>query len=494
MLKMIIKPLTAPVKLADLNFTNRLSKSCPHLFLKVQSTPLKNPHLLHLNHALLNQLEIDARESEKSSFIRFLNGDLDFEGILSAATYYSGHQFGYYVPRLGDGRALMLGEVKNSADQYFELQLKGAGPTPFSRMGDGKAVVRSSIREYLASAHLKALGVPTTEALAILHGSDDVYREESEKEAIVLRVSESFLRFGHFQYLDSIARDNSSNELESLLHFTIDHYFSEFADHPNRYVLFFQSVVKKTAKLFARWQSIGFCHGVLNTDNMSILGLTIDYGPYGFIEHLDLDHICNHSDHEGRYSFGNQPPIGLWNLEQLGASLKTFINEEDIKRTLGTYPQIFHLEYRRLLMEKLGLQKNLEDDEGFIRLTLNRLVSTRIDYTQFFRELSHFQTSGQVSFLKTEELETFLDLYRKRLEHEETSAEERKSRMLLINPKFILRNYMAQISIENYLDRPEILANMFKVLASPFEEWPEFEDWSKNVPEKYRHLTVSCSS
>lgn len=479
------------VKLADLNFTNRLYKSCPHIFVKVESTPLTHPVLLHVNRELLNRLEIDPRELEKSSFLRFLNGDLEFEGLIFSSSFYSGHQFGYYVPKLGDGRALMLGEIKTSKNEYFELQLKGAGLTPFSRMGDGKAVVRSSIREYLASAHMRALNIPTTEALAIIHGNDDVHREEIEKSAIVLRVAESFLRFGHFQYY---ANTKQVDELKKLVDTTIENYFNDFSDHSNKYILFFQSVVKKTAKLFASWQSVGFCHGVLNTDNMSIMGLTIDYGPYGFIDHLDLDHICNHSDHEGRYSFGNQPPIGMWNLEQLGEALTSLISEKDMQRTLATYPQIFHVEYRRLLKEKLGLSKNNESDEDFLKLTLNTLVSTKIDYTLFFRALSHYQITRELPFEKSPELNSFLERYQERLALEETTAVERQGKMLLVNPKFILRNYIAQIAIENYLEHPEILDNIYQVLSHPFDEWPEFEEYSKSAPTKYRNLSVSCSS
>jgi uncharacterized protein YdiU (UPF0061 family) len=488
---MTTQPHLNTVKLAELNFTNRLSSHCPFLFERVQSTPLKNPQLLHTNLAILSRLEIDPRELNKSSFTRFINADLDFDGLLFASTYYSGHQFGHYVPRLGDGRALMLGEIRSSQGVFFELQLKGAGLTPFSRMGDGKAVVRSSIREYLGSAHLSALGIPTTEALALIYGSDDVYREEIEKAAIVLRVSKSFLRFGHFQFF---AHHEFEDELKKLVDFSIDHYFKEFSDHSNRYVLFFQSVIKKTAKLFAAWQAVGFCHGVLNTDNMSILGLTIDYGPFGFIDHLDLDHICNHSDHEGRYSFGNQPPIGLWNLEQLGLALKTFINEEDRTRTLATYAQIFHIEYLRLLKEKLGLQKNVSDDDQFIKKTLNTLVMTRLDYTQFFRELSHYQTTKKLSFTKSKELDDFLSDYEERLSLEDSTAMERQFMMLAVNPKFILRNYLAQIAIENYQENPEVLAQIMEVLTHPFDEWCEYEEWSKSAPPKYKNLSVSCSS
>ena len=446
---------------------------------------------MHTNLELLNKLEIDSRELKKNSFLNFLNGDLEFEGLIFCSSYYSGHQFGHYVPRLGDGRAVMLGEVKTKEGLYYEMQLKGAGLTPFSRMGDGKAVVRSSIREYLASAHLKALNIPTTEALAIISGNDNVYREEIEKSAIVLRTAESFLRFGHFQYY---AHTDQNEELETLLNFTIDNYFTEISEHPNRHLLFFQTVVKKTAKLFASWQSIGFCHGVLNTDNMSMLGLTIDYGPFGFIDHFDLDHICNHSDHEGRYSFGNQPPIGMWNLEQLGIALTRFIKKEDLARTLETYPKIFHFEYRKNLKNKLGLNQNNSSDDELIKKMLNMLVVTKIDYTHFFRELSYYQTTQKLSFEQSIELSSFLLDYDARVLLEETSALNRQENMLKANPKFILRNYLAQMAVQNFQKDPNMMANLFEVLTHPFDEWPEFEEWSRSTPAQYKNFSVSCSS
>ncbi len=479
------------LKLADINFTNRLYKSCPHLFVKVKSSPIVHPVLLHTNTDLLNRLEIDPYEMEKASFVRFINGDLEFDGLFFGSSYYSGHQFGVYVPRLGDGRAIMLAELETSYGSHFELQLKGAGLTPFSRMGDGRAVVRSSIREYLASAHLKALGIPTTEALAIIHGQDDVYRETIEKSAIVMRVAESFIRFGHFEYY---AHTGQKAELSKLLHFVIDTYFSQFSGHQNQILLFYQEVVKRTAMLFARWQAVGFCHGVLNTDNMSILGLTIDYGPYGFIDDFDLDFICNHSDHEGRYSYGNQPSIGMWNLEALGRALSGFIKEEDLKRTLDSYPQLFHFEYRRLLREKMGLLQTLESDEELMREVLKMLSLTRLDYTQFFRALSHYQTSKLLPFEMSDELQNFMLQYDERLSKETSSAEERRANMLAINPKFVLRNWLAQQAIDHYETDPGLLARLFDILSSPFEEHEDISDWAMPAPIQYKNLCVSCSS
>ena len=476
-------------KLADLHYTNRLYKAAPFLFVKVVPTALTSPKILHVNSELLNQLGLDLSITDNPSFLRFLNGDLDFEGLFFGSSFYSGHQFGHYVPRLGDGRAVMMGEIKNEQGQYFELQLKGSGLTPFSRMGDGKAVVRSSVREYLASAHMRALSIPTTDALAIITGEDDVYREEIEKSAIVLRVAESFLRFGHFQYY---AHTNQPEELKNLVEFSIENYFSAYKDHPNRYVLFFQDIVKKTARLFARWQSVGFCHGVLNTDNMSILGLSLDYGPYGFINHFDQDHICNHSDHEGRYSLGNQPSIGMWNLQMLGIALGDLISEEDRKRTLETYPQIFLIEYRKLLLEKCGLYKLQDDDEDFLRSLLNMLVFTRVDYTQFFRALSRYVAGSKIlnGIEMSENLLDWLQQYEMRLSVEEVVESQRHLRMLQKNPKFILRNYLAQMAIDDL----SLVSKLYAVLSNPFDEWSEVEEWSHPAPIKYRNLSVSCSS
>lgn len=476
-------------KLADLHFTNRLYKSAPFIFAKVTPTALSNPKLLHVNLNMLHRLGLDESMVENPSFLRFLNGDLDFEGLFFGASFYSGHQFGHYVPRLGDGRAITITEIKNDFNEHFELQLKGSGLTPFSRMGDGKAVVRSSIREYLASAHMNALSIPTTEALAIITGSDDVRREEIEKSSIVLRVAESFLRFGHFQYF---AHTNQLEELKTLVEFAIENYFTTYKDHPNRYTLFFQDIVKKTAKLFARWQSVGFCHGVLNTDNMSILGLTLDYGPYGFINHFDQDHVCNHSDHEGRYSLGNQPSIGMWNLQMLGIALESLIPEDVRKRTLETYPQIFLVEYRRLLLDKCGLYKQHPEDEDFLRTLLNMLVFTELDYTVFFRSLSRYnKNSKKMDGIEVpENLLNWLDRYDARLALEETSEEDRHTKMLLVNPKFILRNYLAQMAIDDLA----LVPKMYEVMTNPFLEWSEVEEWAKPAPLNYRNLSVSCSS
>lgn len=472
-------------KLTDLQFTNRLYNECHFLFATVKPEPLARPRFIHVNKELMLRLDLDTALIETPSFLRFCNGDLEFEGLIFGSTVYAGHQFGQYVPQLGDGRAVMIGEIEVN-EKFYELQLKGSGRTPFSRRGDGKAVVRSSIREYLASAHLKALQIPTTEALSLIKGEDEVYREEVEKGAIVIRVAESFLRFGHFQYLSG-----EPEKLKALVEFCIDHYFKTFKDHPNRYVLFFQEIVKKTAKLFAQWQAVGFCHGVLNTDNTSIVGLTIDYGPFGFIEQLDLDHVCNHSDHEGRYSFGNQPEVGHFNLTCLAGVMTGLISERTLERTLQTYAPTFQFEYLHLLRRKCGLFKSFPEDEGLLRDLLNTLVVVQCDYTNFFRALSRYHIGDKLSYFgEDDRIKKWLRSYELRLEKETVSLQDRHAEMLNINPKFILRNYLAQMAIEN----ESLVGDLFKVLSNPFEEWTEHEEWAKPTPPDYKKLIVSCSS
>lgn len=476
------------LKINNLKFTNRLFTVMPEIFSVTAPTPLKNVKVTHLNQDVLDLLEIDIQSTKTPSFTRFLNADLDFDGLFFGASVYAGHQFGHRVPRLGDGRAITLCEIKNSKNSFFELQLKGAGLTKYSRMGDGKAVFRSSLREYLASAHLNALGVPTTLALSLTKGEDVVYRETMEPSAMVMRVAESFLRFGHFEYYFF---ENEMDELKKLVDFTIENYYGQHKDHENKYVLFFQEVVKKTAKLFAHWQAIGFCHGVLNTDNTSILGLTIDYGPFGFIDNYDQDFICNHSDHEGRYSLGNQPGIGMWNLDRLALCLSPFIEKEALERTLETYPPIFLYEYRRHLLEKCGLFKVQFEDENFLKLLLNMLVATKFDYTVFFRALARYEKgSRKLEGLDHELLSNWLGEYDQRLEVEELDQCARHEKMLKINPKFILRNYIAQMCLED----ESLIDTVFEILSAPFDEWESYSDWAGPAPVKYKNLSVSCSS
>lgn len=436
--------------------------------------------------------------------LKILNGE--DSSFTFYSTVYLGHQFGYFVPQLGDGRVAFLGESKLLLDQnIYELHLKGLGRTPFSRRGDGRAVFRSSLREYLASCYMDALGIPTTKAYALIDSKSTVYREEREWGALVLRGAESFLRFGHFEFL---YHHGYHNELEKLLDFTIEHYFSQFFTHPNAYALFYQEVIKRTAKLIAMWQSVGFCHGVMNTDNMSVLGLTLDYGPFGFIEKFDLGHICNHSDHEGRYAYGEQPLVAEWNLAKLGEALSPFINEDTRKMMLATFKEIFNLEYQRLMLRKLGLFKMHESDRELLQKLLNNLDKTKVDYTLFFRAISSESYATNVKKLclfdsDFESWKSFFSVLEIRLSFETHSLNERYDLMKKINPKFLLRNYLAEeiISLHKYhqdwKNRDVAILKtqkLLQVLKDPFSEHLELEELAQVTPKEYLNLEVSCSS
>lgn len=469
---------------------------------EIKASPLKEAAFF-LQHSELKKIEIFQNKTD-DEILKILNGE--DENSLFYATVYLGHQFGHFVPQLGDGRVAFLGESKNSQDQkIYELHLKGLGRTPFSRRGDGRAVFRSSLREYLASLYMEALGVPTTKAFALIDSKTTIYREEREWGALVLRGAESFLRFGHFEFL---YHHGHHKELEKILDFTLENYFPDFYSHPNGYALFYQEVIKRTAKLMALWQSVGFCHGVMNTDNMSVLGLTLDYGPYGFIEKFDLTHICNHSDHEGRYAYGEQPLIGEWNVEKFGLTLSPFVDEETRRMMLGTYKEIFNLEYQRLMLRKLGLFKMQANDREILQNLLNHLDLTKIDYHLFFRKLSFPDFCEKIKVLCLFEKDfdiwkNFFDQLEERLKSEDHSREERFKLMQEINPKFILRNYLAEQIIElhkfndDWKNRDLAILktkDLISVLSDPFSEHDKLSHLSLPTPKEYLHLEVSCSS
>lgn len=479
-------------------FRNEINFMCA----EIKAEPLEYAKFFTLS-PKLKKIDFFNNKTDEE-ILNILNGK--DESINFYATVYLGHQFGHFVPLLGDGRVAFLGESKNiDNNKYYELHLKGLGRTPFSRRGDGRAVFRSSLREYLASVYMEALGVPTTQAFALIDSKTTVYREEREWGAIVLRGAESFLRFGHFEFL---YHHGHHKELEKLLDFTLEQYFPNYFSHPNGYALFYQEVVKRTAKLIALWQSVGFCHGVMNTDNMSVLGLTLDYGPYGFIEKFDLAHICNHSDHEGRYAYGEQPIVGEWNLEKFGLTLSPFVDENTRKMMLATYKDIFNLEYQRLMFRKLGLFKIQGNDSDILQSLLTTLDQTKVDYHLFFRKLSfpdYREEIKKICLFETDfqQWSNFFDKLQSRLRLEDCSAEDRFNQMQKINPKFVLRNYLAEqiIELHKFTDewKNRDLAQkktyeLTSVLHDPFSEHVELEYLSQPTPKEYLHLEVSCSS
>ncbi|NMP30637.1 YdiU family protein [Thalassotalea sp. M1531] len=484
-----------------LNFDNHLLKHMPFQVRKVRPTPLVGSHIVAVSGDMLTELGLTKDDLHQTNFVEVFSGKALPEGGCHHAQVYAGHQFGQFVPQLGDGRAISLGEVKGSEFLRWDVQLKGAGQTPFSRMGDGRAVLRSCVREFLASEAMAALDIPTTRALSIIGSSQDVYREQVEKGAVMTRLAPSYIRFGHFEYW---FHHGKKSELNQLADYCLATYFPECLTEEKPHLAMLQKIVQSTAELIALWQVHGFAHGVMNTDNMSILGLTIDYGPFGFLDDYDPKFICNHSDHTGRYAFEQQPSIGLWNLNALAVTFSDWLSVQEITQTLSQYEPIFVRHYLQLMQKKLGFSHWQEDDQYVLGEWLNLLTKHKADYTLSFRQLNQVfvkdsenehcqvllsQFSGDSAAI------SWLNKYRQRLLEDEFADKARHQLQNQYNAKYILRNYLAQQVIEeaeqgNY----QMLNELQKVLKAPFDEQPDFEKYAIQSPDWGKSLEISCSS
>ena len=403
------------------------------------------------------------------------------------AMVYAGHQFGQFVNQLGDGRGIFLGQTNHD----YDLHLKGAGKTPYSRFGDGRAVLRSSIREYIASEVMNNLNIPSTRAVALFISEEKVLRDSYESSAVLLRSSQSHIRFGHFEFFHY---RNKSKQVKKLADYAIENYslFNESAEEP--YVNFFQTIVQKTAQMISKWQGVGFCHGVMNTDNFSILGETFDYGPYAFMESLNPEFICNTSDYEGRYRYSNQPYIGLWNCSALGEALKTLIPEAKIEEILKTYEQEFSSNLRKIYLDKLGLTEHQPGDDELIQDYLSLINNENLDYTQSFRSL--------VKIIQEEDLiegsgslEKWKKRFLKRHEFEKSDLRDRLDMMKSINPYITPKNFQIQKVIDavekgNY----EALHSFCDAFKNPFEENSKTQIFDEVPGENEANIRTSCSS
>ncbi len=377
---------------SGLAWNNTFAALGPEFSTRLQSTPLPSPTWVGQSDAVASALGLNLDWFHCDGALQVFAGNRTLEGSAPLASVYSGHQFGVWAGQLGDGRAILLGETTGG----LELQLKGSGMTPYSRMGDGRAVLRSSVREYLCSEAMHALCIPTTRALCIVGSTEPVRRESIETAAVVTRTAPSFIRFGHFEHF---AARNQHAALRKLADYVIDHHYPECRNTTefggNAYAALLQAVTLRTAALVARWQAVGFCHGVLNTDNMSILGLTIDYGPFQFLDAFVPDHVCNHSDTQGRYAFNRQPGVVYWNLFCLGQALQPLIGEpEVVVQALEPYQKRFPIEFMARMRAKLGLAEPLEGEAPVMDAVLRLLADNRVDYTIFWRRLSHAVAGG----------------------------------------------------------------------------------------------------
>ena len=469
-------------------FATELSWACE----PVAPQPLREPRLLHLNQGLLRELGLDG--IGEADWLACCGLGQPLPGMQPVAQVYAGHQFGGYSPRLGDGRALLLGEQLAPDGQRWDLHLKGAGKTPFSRFGDGRAVLRSSIREYLASEAPHALGIATTGAVVLVGSDEPVYREQVESGATVLRTAPSHLRFGHFEYF---AWSGQGEKIPALINYLLRHHFPELESGAE----LFAEVVRRTARLIAKWQAAGFCHGVMNTDNMSLLGLTLDYGPYGFIDAYVPDFVCNHSDPGGRYALDQQPAVGYWNLQKLAQALAEQVDGDALAAALAQYEHQLMLHYSELMRARLGLETWEDEDPALFRQLFQLLAAHRVDYHLFLRRLGELTTQGEwpASLLALlpdpAAWQEWLETYRARLVREGSQDAARKVRMDAVNPKYVLRNALAQQVIDAAkTGNMAPFERLFAALQRPYDEQPEYEDLATPVPQWYCGGELSCSS
>ena len=492
---------TPGIPLKNLTLSNTFSTLSEAFYSRVSPTPFQQPStLVHFNPAAAALLGLSEDVIFDPHFVNIFSGNTPLPGGESLAMLYAGHQFGHFVSQLGDGRAIMLGETTNQHGEKWEIQLKGAGVTPYSRDGDGRAVLRSTIREYLCSEAMHGLGIPTTRALCMTGSEDEVYREQIETGAVLTRLAPSHVRFGSFEVF--FYRDQPQH-VRTLADYVITHHFPELADEPEPHVALLRTVVERTAHLMAQWQAVGFAHGVMNTDNMSILGLTLDYGPFGFMEAYQPGFICNHSDPHGRYAFDQQPQIGLWNLSCLAQALSPLMDIDAARACLQSYQTLYTLHYHQLMARKLGFEKVSPTVLELTGELLTLMQQSRTDYTRLFRSLGDIQRDDnnqahplRDSFIDREAFDAWLSHYRAALHTHAKPDTERRQAMMAINPKFILRNYLAQAAIEKAerdKDYSEI-GRLLKVLQAPFDEHPEDDHYADQPPGWAAELSVSCSS
>jgi len=465
----------------------------------VGPSPLPAPYWVGRNDALAAQLGLPMDWSSSRALLETLTGNQWPEGSQQTASVYSGHQFGVWAGQLGDGRACSLGELAGQ-----EVQLKGAGPTPYSRRGDGRAVLRSSIREFLCSEAMHALGIPSTRALCVTGSDAPVWREERETAAVVTRVAPSFVRFGHFEHF---SHSGQHAQLRTLADYVIDHFYAacrtaEGADQP--YVALLEAITGRTAELVAHWQSVGFCHGVLNTDNMSILGLTLDYGPFQFLDGYQPDHICNHSDTQGRYAFYKQPNVAYWNLFCLGQALMPLIGEQEPAiAALETFKHRYPKALAARMANKLGFADPHENQRTLTESVLKLLAQEQVDFTIFWRRLSHWAAQMDTAdtavadlFLDREAATTWLADFRALHSASGTPGGAAVSaRMLDTNPKYVLRNHLGELAIRAAKNKDfSVLHQLQTVLSDPCAEHPEHDSWAGFAPDWAASIEISCSS
>jgi serine/tyrosine/threonine adenylyltransferase len=468
-------------------------------FTRLPTTPLTSPYWVARSLPMARELGLADEWMQSDTALQALTGNAVLSGSQPLASVYSGHQFGQWAGQLGDGRAILLGDTTAPDGGNWEIQLKGAGPTPYSRMGDGRAVLRSSIREFLCSEAMHGLGIPTTRALCVTGSDQPIRREEIETAAVVTRCAPSFIRFGHFEHF---SYNNQHEDLKALADYVITRFYPECATQANPYAALLQAVSERTAVMVAQWQAVGFCHGVMNTDNMSILGLTIDYGPFQFLDAFDPAHVCNHSDTQGRYSYNRQPNIAYWNLFCLGQALLPLISESGQQNeaiaALEPYKTIFPQQLALRFSHKLGLPEGLAGSQEVIEGILKLLAQNKVDYTIFWTRMTTSTASNDWEpvrdlFLDRQSWDAWLLSYSKLLE--QVPRAEVVKLMQKSNPVYVLRNHLGEqaIAAAKLKDFSEV-QRLLSLLQAPFTEQPGMQAYADFPPDWASQIEISCSS
>jgi len=494
--------------LEDLTFSNAFAALGDRFSEDRTPSGLADARLVAMSAGAAALIDLDASQLSRDEFIRIVSGTAILRDMHPLAMLYGGHQFGQWAGQLGDGRAITLGEITNRRGEPWEIQLKGAGQTKFSRFADGRAVLRSTIREFLASEAMDALGIPTTRALAMVASDEPVLRESVETAAVVMRLAQSFVRFGSFEIFASRGEHDAVKQLAD---YVIDRFYPDCGTGDDRYARFFEHVLHRTARLMADWQSVGFMHGVMNTDNFSILGLTLDYGPYGFMEAYEPGHICNHTDQGGRYAFDRQPAIGLWNAYALANALGNIVDPKALEAVIASYVPIFREAFLERARAKLGLATVEPADDELATELRAAMAAAGADFTRTYRMLADIRTPAEsaanpdlaaahrealhLALGGTEAGAAWIARYEGRLERESRPATERTAAMNAVNPRIVLRNHLAQEVIEaSQAGDDEPVRRLLAALRRPYSDDPEVAAYDRPAPAGRPHLVVSCSS
>lgn len=488
-----------PGGLWDLELENSYGALPDHFYHQVHPAGLKKAHLISFNPPVAQLLGVDPCRIKPSELARCFGAGELLPGTSPLAMKYAGHQFGVYNPELGDGRGVLLGEVVNQAGERWDLHLKGAGKTRYSRFGDGRAVLRSSIREYLISEAMYGLGIPTTRALCLVGSEEYTLREGMEPCAMLTRVSQCHIRFGHFEHF-FYSRQHEA--LKTLADYCLARFFPDLAQAAQPYLAMFERIRDLSVQLVASWQAYGFVHGVMNTDNMSILGETFDYGPFAFMDSYNPDFVSSHTDYEGRYAFKKQPSVMQWNLAALAQALLPLIPRDALEAALDAFAPLYESAFTRQMRRRLGLFRVQPEDDQLIAELLVLLTKNRLDMQRFLRDLADFGPAARYpegSYLSTlvqvSSVTRWLGCLAQRLEAEADGLPDWQARMAQSNPCYVLRTYMAEEVIrEAHQGDYRGVNQLLNLLREPFVLNSHYQRYAGEPPDWAGGLGLSCSS